>query len=56
MNKNLIICRYAVYVVFCLCAVAYTANQQMIFTPACLLLAAAVFVGLGAEEVEKLKK
>lgn len=56
MNKNLIICRYAAYVVFCLCAVAYTAKEQMIFTPACLLLAAAVFVGLGAEEAEKLKK
>lgn len=56
MNKFSIICRYAVYVVFCLCAVAYTANQQMIFTPACLLLAAAVFAALGAEEAEKLKK
>lgn len=56
MNKFSIICRYAIYIAFCFCAVAYTVNQQMIFTPACLLLAAAVFVGLGAEEVEKLKK
>lgn len=56
MNKKMVICRYAVYVAFCLCAVAYTANQQMIFTPACLLLAAVVFAALGAEEAEKLKK
>lgn len=56
MNKNLIICRYAVYVAFCLCAVAYTAKEQMIFTPACLLLAAVVFAALGVEEFEKSKK
>ncbi len=56
MSKNLIICRYMVYVIFCLCAVAYTANRQMIFTPICLLFATAAFIGLGAEEVENLKK
>lgn len=56
MNKKMVICRHAVYVVLCLFAVAYTANQQMIFTPACLLLAAVVFAALGAEEAEKLKK
>lgn len=56
MNKFSIVCRYAVYVFFCLCAVAYTANQQLIFTPACLLLAAVVLAALGAEEAEKLKK
>lgn len=56
MNKFSIVCRHVIYVVFCLCAVAYTVKQQMLFTPACLLLAAAVFAALGAEEVEKLKK
>lgn len=56
MNKKMVICRHAVYVVLCLCAAAYTANQQMIFTPACLLLAAVVFAALGAEEAEKSKK
>lgn len=56
MNKKMVICRYAVYVAFCLCAVAYTANQQLIFTPACLLLAAFVLAALGVEEAEKLKK
>lgn len=56
MNKISIVCRYVVYIVFCLCSFAYTVKEQMLFTPVCLLLAAAVFVGLGVEEVEKLKK
>lgn len=56
MSRFLIVCRYVVYIAFCLCSFAYTVKEQMLFTPVCLLLAAAVFAGLGVEEVEKLKK
>lgn len=56
MSRFLIVCRYAAYVAFCLCAVAYTADLQLIFTPACLLFVAAAFAARGAEEFEKPKK
>jgi hypothetical protein len=56
MNKFSIVFRYVICFIFCLCAVAYAANRQMIFTPICLLFAAAAFAARGAEEFEKSKK
>ena len=56
MDKMKIYSRCAIYAFFLLCAVAYTAKEQMLFTPAVLLLCAVAVMGRGFDEAENLKK
>lgn len=56
MNEMKICFRHAFYAFLLLCAAFRTAKEQMLFTPAVLLLCALAVLGRGFDEVEKLKK
>lgn len=55
MNEMKICFRHAFYAFLLLCAAFRTAKEQMLFTPAVLLLCALAVLGRGFDEVEKLK-
>lgn len=56
MDNLKIYSRCAIYIFFLLCAAVYTVKEQLLFTPAILLLCAVVVLGRGIDEAENLKK